>query len=416
MQIKINEICLPWLSMANSLADTKTQACSSLNISQYLDRQSEGTKQNVVYKKPEEIGAFSLDGRRKFHNDSSELAFIKDDRYFKEPMNLNDGFKDRSIKRDENVKERLGNILRWIVSNSHRFDTPGGTSSKQSLGQIPEIVLWRGHMTKVMCTPYETHDGWLMAAQKIGSTIYISEVETEEAKKKRLGRTEKEKLMMYWGVRFETYMTESCHRLSNQETEPKKKAHREESDIVVNTNKAYCSILRGRVNSHTILFSGEVDCCQRINTSLHPPDNYIELKTSREFSSQKQEDNFHRYKTLKWWAQSYLAGVPLIICGFRDDQGIVVDVRQYRTLELPRMVRRLRNAWDPNLCLSFLDDFFTHVKKVFNNKGNETTVILFSWNPGKQEILCERHDIPTKHSFLPEWYLTSLKYSNLSVK
>lgn len=42
-----------------------------------------------------------------------------------------------------------------------------------------------------------------------------------------------------------------------------------------------------------------------------------------------------RYKSLKWWAQSFLVGIQTIVCGYRDDNGIVgrlgaIDVNQLR--------------------------------------------------------------------------------------
>ena len=41
-----------------------------------------------------------------------------------------------------------------------------------------------------------------------------------------------------------------------------------------------------------------------------------------------------RFKLVKWWAQSYLAGIPRIICGFRDDDGVVRMIEEYETLKL----------------------------------------------------------------------------------
>lgn len=52
-----------------------------------------------------------------------------------------------------------------------------------------------------------------------------------------------------------------------------------------------------------------------------------------------------RYKLLKFWAQSFLVGVPRVICGFRDDDGQIVKVVQYKTLEIPRQVREKPNTW-----------------------------------------------------------------------
>ena len=30
-----------------------------------------------------------------------------------------------------------------------------------------------------------------------------------------------------------------------------------------------------------------------------------------------------RFKLIKWWAQSYLVAIPEIVCGFRDNDGVV---------------------------------------------------------------------------------------------
>lgn len=38
---------------------------------------------------------------------------------------------------------------------------------------------------------------------------------------------------------------------------------------------------------------------------------------------------------MKWWAQSFLVGVPKIVCGFRDDDGIVKQVQQFKTATIP---------------------------------------------------------------------------------
>ena len=46
-----------------------------------------------------------------------------------------------------------------------------------------------------------------------------------------------------------------------------------------------------------------------------------------------------RFKLLKWWAQSFLLGIPKIIGGFRDDEGIVRRLEVFKTLEIPKMLR-----------------------------------------------------------------------------
>lgn len=68
-----------------------------------------------------------------------------------------------------------------------------------------DFVTWRGHLTKLLTTPYETQEGWLLAVTRFKGTLYISEVETEAARKACQTRTAKHEEMMYWGYKFEQY-------------------------------------------------------------------------------------------------------------------------------------------------------------------------------------------------------------------
>jgi RAT1-interacting protein len=48
---------------------------------------------------------------------------------------------------------------------------------------------------------------------------------------------------------------------------------------------------------------------------------------------------YFRFKLLRWWSQSFLLGVPQIIVGFRDDNGLVKSLKTYKTLEIPNLVK-----------------------------------------------------------------------------
>lgn len=81
-----------------------------------------------VYKQPVEVGCFSLDSERRFFNDSRQM------RYYVEPdrspnYDLKDGYKDRFIKRDDSVKEKLDHILRWILANRSKLSSRTPTAS-----------------------------------------------------------------------------------------------------------------------------------------------------------------------------------------------------------------------------------------------------------------------------------------------
>uniref|UniRef100_A0A8C7ZTR5 Decapping nuclease n=1 Tax=Oryzias sinensis TaxID=183150 RepID=A0A8C7ZTR5_9TELE len=182
-----------------------------------------------LYRQPVEVGCFSLDCQRRFFNDGRQM------RYYVEPdknpnFDLKDGYKDRYIRRDENVKEKLDHILRWILANKETLKSKGTADALDV-----DFVTWRGHLTKLLTTPYETREGWLLAATKFNGTVYISEVETEAARIERENRPERNKEMMYWGYKFEQY---TCADNADSLPDP---------SGVVNTNEAFCTVVQTRL-------------------------------------------------------------------------------------------------------------------------------------------------------------------------
>lgn len=83
------------------------------------------------------------------------------------------------------------------------------------------------------------------------------------------------------------------------------------------------------------------------------PTNWVELKTSAEISNPNGEAGFHR-KLMKYWIQSFLLGVPIIIVGFRSRDGVLTKVQEFQTMNIPNEVQRRGIAkWDGNVCIKF---------------------------------------------------------------
>lgn len=83
----------------------------------------------------------------------------------------------------------------------------------------------------------------------------------------------------------------------------------------------------------------------------------MELKTSAEIHSDRDMLKYER-KLLKFWAQSFLLGVPKIIVGFRDQQGIVRRLEELETSTLPGKVKKYgKGSWDGNICINFAAAF-----------------------------------------------------------
>jgi len=63
-------------------------------------------------------------------------------------------------------------------------------------------------------------------------------------------------------------------------------------------------------------------------------------------------------KLLKFWAQSFLLGVPIIIVGFRSRDGQLLRLEEFKTQDIPRWVKHVgQNRWDGNLCINFAAEF-----------------------------------------------------------
>jgi hypothetical protein len=92
--------------------------------------------------------------------------------------------------------------------------------------------------------------------------------------------------------------------------------------------------------------------------------HWVELKTSAEIRNDRDMLKYER-KLLKFWAQSFLLGVPTIIVGFRDQQGIVHRLEELDTASIPGKVKKVgRGSWDGNICINFAAAFFD-CKEIF---------------------------------------------------
>lgn len=160
--------------------------------------------------------------------------------------------------------------------------------------------------------------------------------------------------------------------------------------VVVNTNVQYVSVVRTRLGSCSLVLGGEVDGVYDYKPSIDldllqplPDDDfcglrkkpapplkpesivahYIELKTTKVQTTQRDRESFERFKLLKFWAQSFLLGVPRIIVGYRDEAGMLQHEEELETLKIPGMVRQGTNAWDGNVCINLAAALLAHLKE-----------------------------------------------------
>jgi RAT1-interacting protein len=153
------------------------------------------------------------------------------------------------------------------------------------------------------------------------------------------------------------------------------------------------------------LLGAEIDALYDAE-SLPIPKNYVEFKTTRELKNSRDREFFERNTLLKYWAQSYLANVPKILCGYRDMAGNIKRTEWFETLKIPRIVRRKSHAWDGQICLNFADRFLSWLNQVISNDADSLDVWCLSFKPSYQKLVLKKEK--SLQCFLPDWYISQV--------
>nr|XP_057905707.1 decapping and exoribonuclease protein-like [Doryrhamphus excisus] len=321
-------------------------------------------KDMVPFDQRVEVGSFSIDSEGRFRHDRSQL------KYYVEPdqaphFDLRDGYNDHYVESDESQKFCMNRILRWILANKESSDC---------LRDV-DFVTSRGRLTKLLTTPYDKASSWSLAVTKFRGIFYINEIEREAARENRLCRTDNEKRLIYSRQNFHKYL---C---SDEIDSPP------DSNGVVNFNEAFFSVVQSCLSNHSLLFCGLVDCRDKNPGALNPPACYFNLKTTKK----------DQFLLLKWWAQSFLLGVPRIITGFRNDDDVVVSMKTYEVSDIPGLVQGEVNC--------FCSDFLSFVKSVAT-EDNPRVVYRFL-RPCCSDVICTVYK-DSSYSFLPDWYVKEM--------
>ncbi|XP_045455022.1 decapping and exoribonuclease protein-like [Melitaea cinxia] len=327
-------------------------------------------------------------------------------------LNLN---LDKAKRKPPDLDVKLTELLKFLVEHRVRLNF-----SLHSKLDDARFFCYRGLLTCIACTPYENKDPWKIVAILFQGNIYLCARDTAEKISQKMCMSERDKQFTSWGYKFEQYM------LSD------KPDGQPNPNLPVDETEEFSLVFATNLNRHKIIYGAEMDGirCDKMPVSPVPQSNnpeaiiqylsskeFIELKTNRHIEFSRQEKNFKRFKTKKWWCQSFLVGVDKILCGCRNDNGIVEELKLYKISDLPRISKRL---WDPNVCFNFLDTFLTYVKRCFArkikqkygeefiNKLQEIPLIslLFEWYPKSTVHVSDDYsheDDPILH----DWFLTS---------
>jgi hypothetical protein len=354
--------------------------------------------QRVDYHIEEEIGCISVYADGRYLYDRSRLRFysppdeLLSGRNARVNWDLNVGF-ENFTRRDERVHKCLDALLIWL--QQHRDITIEGgdgndvttQNDKLASNNFADIICWGNVLKTILCTPYENtarNDGWKIAVCRHNGIMYFYDFDVVEY--------QFQIPEMYHGFKFETLLTvDKVDSLPDPSTP-------------IHNTEAFLPVVRARLGTrHNIVFSSEVDCCEKDN-----PHEYIELKTKNIIQDDRQRKIFHRYAMRKWWAQSALNGTNKIVCGFKDTNAVVRELRSYNTSDIPEECEKVLrwDSWKPDVCWQFLDQFLQYVKDTVKQDYNEA-IYVFSFLPrtNPDEVTVEVVSPPgSPYLFLPAWF------------
>ncbi|CAA7028230.1 unnamed protein product [Microthlaspi erraticum] len=277
-------------------------------------------RKSTLVQEPCELASYSrVEGGEVFY-DERGLRLFK--RHVSEDIgaDLNQGY-DTFVEKIDLGSEGFGDLLGCVRAKNISLDNI-------------HFVTFRNNLNKILGAAYNRHEPWEMGVHKRNGTIYLDVHKLPERPQNDLDRRR-----CYWGYCFESLATEDPGRAYGEEIHH------------VDSNVEFCSVVKTKLGAHRVLMGAEMDCCDETEEGRR---FYIELKTSRELDDRTVE-RFEREKLLKFWIQSFLAGVPYILVGYRDDGGRLVRTERLRTKDIAHRAR-LKNYWQGNVCLAFADE------------------------------------------------------------
>ncbi|KAF5207086.1 Decapping nuclease dxo-like protein [Thalictrum thalictroides] len=279
------------------------------------------SRKSIAFQEPGEVACYSrVEGGDVYFDDRS-LRLFK--RLISEEIgaDLNEGFETFIAKRDLG-SQGFGDLLASIRNKNIPLENI-------------HFVTYRNNLNKILATAYIKHEPWEMGVHKRNGVVYLDVHKLPEKP-----QSHKDRQRCYWGYSFENLATEDSARIDG------------EGMHSIDANVEFCSVIKTKLGAHRIIMGAEMDCCDSTDDGRR---FYVELKTSREVLDYNTEVYFEREKLLKFWIQSFLAGVPYIVVGFRDDNGRLVRTERLKTKEITHKVKT-KNYWQGGVCLAFADE------------------------------------------------------------
>ncbi|KAH8272658.1 hypothetical protein KR026_000024 [Drosophila bipectinata] len=336
------------------------------------------------------IGIFSITDW-KYHDDARNATYLCDP-IPKVPIDLNQGI-ENVIRRKPAIMNDLEYILKYIESHQKDF-----LVRKGDIFQLDaDFIIWRGVLRKIMCMQYERQEDLRIKATRVNGTIYVYKEDTEQELAGEASLTAQQLDICSWGYKFEQCLTSN------------KPCGNPLTDVPVNEGAELNCMFRKNINGLRLIYGAEMDTIassQPVNFQdplIYKRLEFVELKTGPYNRSPHQEKTFQFFKTASWWSQSFLVGIKTIYAGMRDKNGVVQEIRQYDTRDLPN-----NKPWSPSAMLTFLEIFLRQLKTLMEAIDDPFAVVQVDFLAQEQ---CTYYKVlhGKENQILPDWYRQLLK-------
>ena len=291
------------------------------------------------------------------------------------PLDLGHGYNSTSFVQ-KTAKENLDNLVKSVLV------TPNASNL---LATNPvHVCTWRGILTKIATAPYLNIPSQgdrnnrpsdppfeLVAAIK-NKVLYIHEAppcitsnensnhdsnaSLSSSKSNEAYRTKPVSGVdpSYFGYKFENLATVP---MDPSTVDPRILSSYMDyrNDVPVDPISQHCTVFTASLGPLRLLYGAEMDAT--VPKTPSRKSYQVELKTSTRPKHFRQIEIFTNTKLLKFYFQSFFAGIPEIIVGYRS-KNLLTDIERIRVLDIPKT---FNVTWDYRVCLGFVKWFLEMV-------------------------------------------------------
>lgn len=337
---------------------------------------------NGRVKRPKEVLSWSEGPGNSMHFDDRALRYyyLPDADIDREPrINLGRGFEAQKFDPDARKSVYLDNVLKAVMHSEKE------TGEKLAA----DAFTWRGLLTQLIimsqnsADPNVLRDSFECLIVGFDNQVFISQddqfVKAESSKPDTQGLQ-----LMYSGYQFEhiACLGKPWGECSREEIE-----QRYRTACPIADQECYGILVKSGIGNVSLVYGAETDCVEGFKPSTNKLANYVELKTTRTIETANQAHGFER-KLLRSWIQSFLAGVPKIVYGFRNDSLELQAVEEFKTDDLPKIIKNSKltiseKKWNGNDAIGF----YTILMQWIKDKVEDGRTYRLMYKAGARELL-----------------------------